>query len=373
MLLLVAAPWGCAGQDDKDLMIFPFIVVVDSTLSRAFIIDNANNRINLLNTADNTLLIKDNDLPLLSDEDPILYQLFPSNAALATLTGDVSRLFIIGGNNVPNQQVSVLDYAGGDFISSASISPIQVPAATPVDVLVGIGVDPLRERLFVTNASSGMLHFFNVETGVEEAGSPIALGGQPSRLALDLTSGLLAVADGASTLINFLDLTDLTAPPIPLDAGVTVRSLGMATNANGSMVFLSGELTNVAKIFSLNLANLAASNEIFALMPPGPADPIPNPLFITGSLNLVAAGNLIDGRMAAFFTQSTGDLFILDLTADLNTISPNVTLIGAVSGEGIASLTNGTGQMTTIYFASPSSGVTSIMDPLNNNLIDQLN
>jgi hypothetical protein len=373
LALLIGAPWGCTGQNDKDVLIFPFIVVVDNTLSRVFVIDNSGNRLNLVDAVTNELFVKDKDEPLYTDEDPTLYQSFPTSAALASLTGGISRLFIIGGNEVPNQQVFVLDYPGGDTIGSAPISPIQVPAASAQDILVGIAVDPIRDLLFVTNASAGMLHFFSTETGAEDPASPIALGGQPTRIAMDLDSGLLAVADGVSTLINFIDLTDLTGPVAMLDAGVTVRSLGMATNANGSLLFLSGELNNVAKIFLLNLVDLAASSEIFQLTPPGPAGPIPNPLFITGSLNLIAAGNLTDGRMAAFYTQSTGDLFILDVAADLNTISPNVTLIGAVSGEGVAGFNNSASQLLKVYFASPSSGTMSIVDPLANTLIDQIN
>jgi hypothetical protein len=373
ILLLVGGPLGCPGSGDKDLMIFPFIVVIDSLLSRVFVIDNSSNRLNLVNGVDDSILVKGDDQPLLSDEDQVLYQLFPSNSALASLAGGVSRLFIIGGDNVPNQQVSVLDYSGGDTIGSSPISPIQVPSASPQDILVGIVVDPVRNLLFVTNASTGMLHFFDTGTGVEDPASPIVLGGQPSRVAIDLGSNLLAVADGSSTMIHFVDLTDLTGPVAMLDAGVAVRSLGMATNGNGSLLFLSGELTNVAKIYLLNGADLANSAEIFSLSPP-PADvPIPNPLFITGSLNLVAAGNLTDGRMAGFYTQSTGDLLVLDVTQDLNTVSPNVILIGAVSGEGIAVLTNGSGQVLKVYFASPSSGVLSIVDPLTNDLLDQIN
>lgn len=371
--VLLLTSWGCTGKGGPDLMTFPFIAVVDSALARLFVIDNSANRINLVNTNDNTLLINPKDTPLLDDEDPVLYQEFPSNAALASIGGNISRLFIIGGNNVPNQQIFVLDYSGGNSIAASPISPINVPAASNQDILVGIGVDPIRNLLFVTNASTGMLHFFSTQTGAEDPASPIALGGQPTRLAIDLTSGLLAVADGASTMISFIDLNNLAGPLAMLDTGVTVRSLGMASNGTGSLLFLSGELTNVAKIFRLNLADLAGSNQIFSLTPP-PADaPIPNPLFITGSLNLVTAGNLTDGRMAAFLTQSTGDLLILDVSQDLNTISPNVILIGAVSGEGITALTNGSGQIVMVYFASPSAGVTSIIDPLTNNLIDQLN
>lgn len=373
LLFFAMTQAACPGGEGPNVLIFPFIVTIDSSQNRVFVIDNSGNRLNLVNAVDDQLLTKGDNEPLLSDEDPILYPIFPTNAAVADMGGSVSRIFVIGSNQSPTQQISVLDYPGGETLSSAPISPIDVPAASSVDLLVGLAVDPGQNLLFVTNASTGMLHFFNTTTGLEDPASPLFLGGQPARMAIDLNSGLLAVADGASSMVTFVDLNDLSMPLAVLDVGVMVRSLGMATNQNGSVLFLSGELTNVAKAFLLNRADLSASAQIFELTPPSPTDPIPDPLFITGSLNLIAAGNLTDGRMAAFYTQSSGDLLILDLSQDLGTLSPNVTIIQAVSGEGIAGLGNGLGQLTKVYFASPSSGILSIIDASTNNLLDQIN
>lgn len=364
----------CGGDDRPDLMIFPSIVAIDSGLNRVFVIDNSGNRINLVDAVTDFVITKEDDdeQPILSDEDPQLIQLFPSNAALASLTGGVSRLFIIGANNIPSQEIIVLDYSGGDTLTTASISPINVPSAGTSDVLVGIAVDAVRGNLFVTNATTGQLHIYDVETGVEDPNSPINLGGEPAHLAVDPDSGLLAVSNAAMTTVSFVDLTDLTAPVATLDVGLFTRGIAMATNGSGSVLFLSGSGVNIGLAYLLNLADLATSNQIFSITPPAPTDPLPDPLLLTGNLNFISAGNLTDGRMGSYFTQSTGDLFILDLSNDLGTLNPTIFQIGAISAEGVANLYNSSGQVTKVYYASPGTGVLTVVDPLTNDFLDQI-
>ncbi len=372
LMTQVASMLGCSGDNRPDLMIFPSIVAVDSVNGRIFVIDNEGNRLNLIEAADLQVFTKGKDQPLVSDEDPVLFQAFPSNGAVIGLGGGTSRIFIIGGNAAPNQEVTVLDYSGGDSPVPAPFSPITVPAASTQDILVGLAIDPIRQYLLVTNASTGLLHVFDINSGTEVAGSPIVLSGVPTHIAVDSTMGLAAVANSSNSQISFIDLTDLTAVPETLDVGLSSRGIALSSNAAGSLLFVTGSQMNVALVYQLNFADLAASTLSFQQNPTAPTAPRPDPELLTGNLNFIAAGNLTDGQVGAFFPQSTGDLFLIDLASDLSSINPVVILIGAVSGEGVDTLLNGAGQVTQVYFASPGVGALNVIDPLENALIDQI-
>lgn len=365
-------PMGCGGDDGPDLLIYPSIVVVDSNNDRIFVIDNEGNRLNLIEASTLEPFTKGDNQPLVSDEDPLLFQAFPSNGAVVDLGGGTSRIFIIGANSTPSQDITVLDYAGGDLPVVAPISPIVVPSASTQDILVGLAVDPIRGYLLVTNASTGQLHVYDIDSGLEVAGSPIVIGGAPTRLAIDLNLGLAAVANSSSNAISFIDLTNLAAAPVTLDVGLPSRDVALATSPSGSLLFLTGFQTNVALVYQLDLADLSASTLTFQQDPATPTEPRPDPELLSGNLNFVAAGLLSDGQVGAYFPQSSGDLYIINLPGDFSSVNPVILVLGAVSGEGVATLENGAGQVIQVYFASPGVGNLSVVNPLDNGLVDQI-
>ena len=370
--LILASGLACTGKNENDLLLFPAIVTIDSELNRVFVIDNEFNGINLIDpTLDEAITFGDSDEPLLDGADEQVLPLFPTNAALATLPGGVSRLFVVGGGVAPMNQVTVLDFDDVNLIQRAAFSPISV-AGTPEDFLPGVAVDQERGLLFISNSASGSVHVYQVDSGVEVAGSPVSVGGIPGRMNLDPVSGLLVVSNAGATTVSFIDANDLTAPVQTLDVGVNTRDAAVASNGSGTALFVNGSQQNLARVFRLNTANLAASVQIFELLPNAPNAPIPDPNFVPGTLNYAKAAPLSDGRIAGFFTMSTGDLVELDLSPDLTTLTPAITFVGAISAEGLDFLANASGQATKVYYASPGVGTLTAVNPLNNLFITQI-
>jgi DNA-binding beta-propeller fold protein YncE len=365
---------GCSSGSNKDHLLFPSIVVIDSSLNRVFVIDNQQNGMNLIDPNTNSVVLfgphhKDS---LLNNTDPQLLPSFPNDAALFSLSGGISRIFVVGGGSpTPLNQVVVLDFDDVNGIGTAPFSPITV-AGSSLDTLLGLAVNPTLGKIFVSDASSGQVHVYNVLDGSEDPNSPIAIPGIPGRMSLDPVTGLLAVANSGNNLVSFIDTNDLTLPVVDLDVGIPTRDVAVASNASGSVLFLSGSMENTAQAYLLNLADLTTSSLLFQISPPPPVGPPPSPDFVTGNLNQVSAGNLTDGRMAGFFTQSSGDLLVFDLTSDLTSLTPAIVSVGAVSGEGLDLLLNSGDIATTVYFASPGVGTLTVVNPLNNSFTDQI-
>lgn len=370
--LVASGVLGCTNKAEQDLLLFPAIVAIDSLNNRVFVIDNQLNGLNLVDPSNNSVLEVDKDRGLLTSENPQLLPSFPNSGAVVPMAGGVSRIFVIGGNSGPLNQITVLDYVGGDKIQSAPISPIAVPGSS-TDTLSGIAVDLVQGQVYVSNATTGLVYIFDINTGLENADSPVPISGIPGRLSYDPVTALLAVSNGGNDTVSFIDTLDLAGPIITLDVGLSTRDVGLVSNAAGTVLFLSGSQQNTAQVYQLNLADLSTSTMLFQITAPLPTVPLPNPNFLTGTLNQVKAGNLSNGQMAGFFTQSSGDLLVLELTQDLNTLTPTLVSVGAVSGEGIDVLLNSSGQATTVYYASPGVGALTVVDPLSNVFEDQIN
>lgn len=367
-LTLLAAGLGACNTGDDGILGFPSIVAIDSQNNRVFVVSSQDNELNLIDPASLTVV---GDEPLLDDESPDLLPTFPSNAAVLPL-GGTSRLFVIGLNtSSPGNLVTILDYDGLD-IFTPGFSPITV-AGQPTDTLVGVAVDPVDGLVFVSNATTGAVHAYDVDNGTEVANSPVVLTGMPGRLQYDPGSGLIVVSNLTTTQISYLDPTDLTLPPVVIEVGIPTRDAASVTNASGTVLFVAGNQQNIARVFSVDFVTPADSEQIFEALPPAPTGPPPGSNFLTGTLNQVRAGILVDGRVAGYYTQSTGDLLALDLSSDLNTLTPALVAVGAASAEGIDLLLNGGGQTSAVYFASPGVGTLTIVDPLTNVFTDQVN
>jgi len=376
ILTLMGVASACTNKNAADALDFPAIVAVDSTSSRVFVIDNQQNGLNLINPTDDKAVLfpkngRDDD-SLLDNLDAQLLPQFPTNGAVAALSGGISRLFVLGGGGAtPGNQIIVLDYDDTNLIRNASFTPISV-TGNATDLLVGVAVASVEGLVFVSDTTTGQVHAYNFNTGAEAPNSPVAVGGSPGRMNYDAGSGLLAVSDSANTTVSIIDASDLASGAQTVDVGVATRDAALATNASGTVLFVSGSQVNTAKVFVLDLSNLANSSQLFELNPNSPTQPAPSPNFVPGSINFVKAANLSDGRMAGFYTQSTGDLLELDLSNNLATLTPAITTIGAISGEGLDYLQDASGNATKVYFASPGVGVVSMVNPLTNVFVDQI-
>jgi len=367
---LFAVGLGCTKQNELDILLFPAIVAVDSDQDRVFVVDNQLNGLNLIDALNNQILEVEDEQGLLTSEDPQLLPSFPNNAAVITLPGGVSRLFVIGGNAGPLNQVQVLDYDTVNSIRLAPISPIAV-AGSSTDTLLGIAVNADLGQVYVTDATTAQFHIFDADTGLEDPASPIALSGIPGRISWDPVTGLIAVSNAGNNSVSLIDSLNLAGPVETFDVGLLTRDVSLSSNAAGTALFLTAAQENTAQVYQLNLVDLANSTQLFTITALPPIGGV-SPVFLTGNLNQVKSGNLPDGRMAGFFTQSSGDLLVLDLTQNLSTVVPSIVTVGAVSGEGIDVQLNASGQVTTVYYASPGVGTLTIVDPLTNQFIDQI-
>ncbi|HCU25903.1 MAG TPA: hypothetical protein DF383_12875 [Deltaproteobacteria bacterium] len=364
----------CTSNKEKDNLQFPAIVAIDNVLRRVFVIDNQFNGLNLIDPDTNQVILfgeGKNAESLLNDEDPQILPQFPSNGVVTAMPGEVSRLFVIGGGGAPQNQIVVLDFDFVNLIRTANISPIEV-SGSATDTLVGLATDVLGGVVFVSNASTGAVHAYDVTSGVELADSPVMVGGVPGRMNFDPDSGLLVVSNATAETVDILDANDLAAGSRTVNVGIFTRDAALATNASGSILFVSASQQNIARAFRLDLNDLANSTQIFELLPNAPTQPVPIPNFVPGSINFAKAGNLSDGRMGGFYTMSTGDLLEVDLFSDLSAAAPAITSVGAISGEGLDTLLNGSGAATKVYYASPGLGVVTVVDPLTNGFIDQI-
>lgn len=363
---------GCTTKSDVDLLLFPAIVAIDSTNQRVFVIDNQLNGLNLVDALNNSVFEVGPDQGLLTSEDPQLLPSFPNDGVAIDMPGGVSRIFVIGGNTGPLNQIAVLDYDSSNGLNLAPISPIAVPGSS-TDTLAGIALNPLQGLVYVTNATTGQVYAFDVQTGLEDPDSPVPLSGIPGQLSFDPVTGLLAVSNAGNDQVSFINTLDLTGPIQTLDVGVLTRDVALASNGFGTVLFLDGSQDNSAQVYVLNLADLASSPMIFEVSPPLPTDPFPDPNLLSGTLNQVVAGNLSNGQMAGYFTQSSGDLLALNLNQDLTVLTPAIVTVGAVTGEGIDLFLDGSGQAVTVFYASPGVGTLTVVDPLTNQFTDQIN
>jgi len=402
-LALLGSGMQACSNSDEAILAFPAIVAIDSNNNRVFVVDNAANGLYLVDPFDFVIV---GDGPLLGqgqnnsetindvidannnpdddpdadgeeefdeqDDTPQLLQNFPSNAAVTDL-GGTSRLFVIGSNGTgPANLMVALDYDTEGGIRNAPFTPVAV-GGDPSAVLVGVCIDPARNLVWVTDSTNAQVHGYDVQNGVEIAGSPLTLTGMPGRIQFDAGLDQLVVSNLTATQINYIDPDNLAAPPVTIETGIFTRDAASVTNASGTVLFVSGNQVNTAKAFRVNFADPAATTQIFEALPPPPSGPQPADNFLTGTLNQLRAGFLTDGRIAAFYTQSSGDLLALDLSGDQTVLVPSLVTVGAISAEGIDVLLNASGQIVEVFYASPGLGTLTAVDPLTNLLIDQIN
>ncbi|MCP5468353.1 MAG: hypothetical protein H7A32_03700 [Deltaproteobacteria bacterium] len=367
----------CIGNERKDRLKFPAIVAIDQAKQRVFVIDNQKNGLNVIDVAKNNEVLtkknKDGDKEgLLTEEDALILPEFPSNAALASLENDLSRLFVLGANEGPLQKIIVIDFDIAGGLRRSEISPISV-AGESSDVLVGIQVDEKRGHVWVTNSGSASLYAYDIKTGEQIENSHIQLSGIPTRLSIDPGLDLMAVANSSSTEISIIDLNNLNQAPQTLDIGRKTRDLALVSNNQGSLLFCSILDENRAEAYRLNLNDLSQSFLIGEVNPSTPADAFDeDTVILNGNINLVTAGNLTDGRVGAYYTQSSGDLLALRVAQDLTSIEVQRVEVGAVSGEGIEPLLDNSGNISDIYFASPGVGTLTVVDPFEAEFSDQI-
>ena len=368
--LLPVLTTSCVG-DSNGVIDIPSLVLTDSANSRVYAIDSEDNGIYRINSDDNKVF---KDKPLLDEEKgPILLPAFPKHAALASLPNAVSRIFVSGIDSPnPSNRIIVLDDDAVAGLRRASFSPITVGGSSE-DILSGMTLDTVHGLLFVSNASSGKVHVFDVNSGAEVVDSPVTIPGAPARLSFDANLNKITVVDAASTLVYWIDPTHLSDPLLSFDTGLALRDAATATNAQGSLLFVSGNAQNLVRVFKLNFADLPTSILLSEILPPPADQTFSEDSLISGTLNQVAAGVLTDDQLAGFVTQSSGDFLILHADDNLSKISSLAVKVGAVSGEDIDFLRNADGQVTTVYYASPGVGTLTLINPLTNEFLGQIN
>lgn len=365
IFLMVVFCFACAGQGKrKEILPNPFLVSIDSVTQKAFVVDRDDNTLSIIDLSDDSVLDGE---PILNSDDTQILPSLPLASVVQNVDSSLSRIFISGNES----KVVVLEF-DGTTLSEASFSPIQVGTGT-TDVLAGLAFDSSREKLFVSNSSDGQVYVYDANDGSSDVNSPINIGGRPYGLSYDVDSDLLAIAQDANDNVSFLDASDLSLAPVDLDLTKTTKSVGLLSNDTGTVLFFTSPEDNASGAYLLNLSDLSSSTQIGSLVEQvGPNEELPNPNVLTGLVSELATGELSDGILKAFVTQSSGDLLILEVSSSLNSLSFGITTVGAISGEGIDTLNDGNGFLEKVYFASPGVGTLTIIDALTDLFLDQI-
>ncbi len=375
LLVFLFFLFACTAQNGPpNVLGSPKSVSIDQTNSRLFVVDSQNNSLSLINLTNNTIVTGQ---PLLNQNSAIQLPQLPQDIAVLNLGSGVTRIFIIGNGPVPRNQITVLDYDSTNGLRTVSFSPMIVGANTAADqsdILGGLAIDPTTSTVFVSNSSDGIVRAYDVSAGTEKAGSPLTVNPTPQGMGINTTVHRLFVSSFGGNSISVINTQDLTIPAVSFDATSKSSDLASSTNANGTVLFLIDPNTNEILIFNFNVTTPNTSTLIgTAITPPAAGQPVTTSTILTGAVAQVAAANLSDSRVVGTITQSTGDLAVVDVSADLSSYSATrVSVLSGLGAYGIDILTDSSGNGTLAYFASVSAGALSIVNITVNQYAGQI-
>jgi DNA-binding beta-propeller fold protein YncE len=357
-------------QDAPNILIRPKVLAVDSANSRLFVADSEDKHLYLINTSDNTVT---SDEALVTEATFVELPQLPQDLAVTSLGNKISRLFLIGSGNVPRNKIFILDYDTSG-LHLASISPIEIEPNTVNNlqgVLTGLAVDPVQQIVFVADAINSQVHGYDFISGLEVADSPWLVGPSPSKIAIDSISRQLIVSSLGSSEVSVINLDDLAATPLSLEVGIKTASVAQATNAVGTVLFALSPITNEIRVFQWDRQDANSITLIGnPIVAPNLGSGEATTELLSGAASQITAGVLADGTIAAFATQSTGDLGYIDLGTNLLSFTDGRTAV--INGQGASDidlLYNTDGQATGVYFAAPGGSAVNLVNPVNHQFV----
>ncbi len=365
LLCLLVPLLSCKNANNREeILLHPALLAIDSTNDRAIVVDQNDNTLSIVTTSDDQVI---DDEPILDSADTQVLPALPQAVLAINMGSSVTRIFVSGNAS----DLVVFDF-DGTTLSQTAFSPITVGSASS-DFIGGLTYDATNGRIFASNATDGKVYVFDVDDGTAIANSPITVSGKPRGLAFDATLNRVAVSNADSTSVAFINTSDLTAAVTSLSVGVTTHDVALASNANGSVLFFVSENANTAGAYLVNTSDVSTSTLLGNLLEPvGPNDALPSPNILTGDLVRIKAASLSTDILKAFITQSSGDIAILEVPADLSTMVPAITTVGAASAEGLDILLDDNSDASKVYYASPGTGNITIINASTNIYLDQI-
>ena len=372
---LCLSSFACSGsKGPPNIILLPNTLGIDAAQNRLFVADSEDNGFSLINIETNTIVTRK---PLLNKDSALRLPELPQDLAVVNLGGDTTRIFVVGNGAAPRNRITVLDFDTAGGLRAAAFSPIIVgadDANDQGDLLPGLAVDTATGTLFVSNANDSLIRAYDVNTGAEKAGSPLAVNSTPSKISIENAAGRLCVSSLGSTSVSVIQTDDLTLAPLPFDTGIATGSVAAATTAAGTVLFALSPANNEIHIFKLDLADLTLSTPIGdPILPPvaGAPDSLQN--LLSGAAAQVAAAPLADGRISAAVTQSTGDLGLIDVAADLSSfVTVRVPVLNGQGAQDLEILTDAAGNAVRVYFAAPGGSTVSFVGNNTNQFIGQI-
>ncbi len=369
--LLILWNAACAADNGQpNILLAPAYLSIDATNNRLFVVDSQNNGFSLISLTDNSIVT---GAPLLNSSSSITLPQLPQDIAALNLGSGVSRIFIIGNGAPPRNQITVLDYSSSTGLQVASISPITV-GSTNTDILGGLAIDQATGNLFVSDTTASVVRAYNSSTGAELAGSPLSVQTSPSRMEVNESISRLFVSSLGGNLISIIDTTNLLAAATTLDVGFVTSDVSATSNGSGTALFVISPASNQVKVFNFNVTTPSSSTQIGSTISPpavGTAPASTDPL--SGSVAEVASATLSTGVLVGGISESTGDFGVIDVSADLSGFSTaRVSTLNGLGAEGVAILTDGSGNGTTAYIASPGVGAVSFINIITNAFAGQI-
>lgn len=377
LLFLCLGLAACGGGDSfENHLAAPSQIAADSLNRRLLVFDEGLSALSVLDTSTNEVQTED---PLVSEDvnaslaasvtaSPLDLVAIPSPTDETVTRVFATGTIVDGAGELLSNRIAVFDIAGTTPAAS-SFSPIIVSdnddATDDSDfVLSSLAVDEANDRLFVLNKTLGELFIFSTGDGTEDANSPIALNGTPSRMAIDPDLRRLFIAsaadDAAGQIVTTISLDGLSTTEIPVTE--PLRDIGVVTNETGTV--FAGIVSDESRlvIYRLDTGTFTTATELFSvthsLETSASDDGSGEETLITASVADLAVMRDTADQVFVYAAQSDGNILVARLSADLSELTSFALETGNELMQGIAVLEDSdTGDARVVYVASPFDGL----------------
>lgn len=358
----------CGGGSTSTTFTYANELAIDSTNNRLFVSEP--DGVLFVMTASTKSHISE-DVPYVDDDTRTTIQaLLPSTVThfSAYPTSTTSRLFIYGAlpntsNALVTNRIRVLDFDGTDF-TEASFSPIILSDgdATTDDTDNSISdmlIDSSNNRLFVADASAGMIYIIDTTDGTEERAG-IAISGTIEKMAfadnrLYVCNSTATAADQVVTVINTTDFSTTT-----IDLNIPCSEIAVASN--GSTVLLLAKHANDQQvlIYSVNTTTYASASAITSADSDFTNGSLTSGSGISSSIEDMIIGIDSDNNYYAYLSETDGNIEFITVDSSLSEYSIETISTAALNITKGDIYTDDLGDAVTGYFVSTSGALLSI-------------
>ncbi len=365
LLLFILLGSACAAKNTvPNILIAPKVLSINNTNSLLAVADSQNNNLSLISLSNNSII---GGSPIINQNSSITLPALPQDLATYSLGNSVTRIFIIGTGSTPSNTMMVLDYNPSTGIALSSISPITVGSGSS-DELLGLAVNSTLGVVYVSDYTASVIRAYNATTGAEVTGSPITVQANPSKMHWNPSTSQLIVSSLTTTSISFINTQNLAQAVQTFNVGAKTSAVASATNSSGTALFVIEPLVNNVLVYNLNVSTPSSSTQIgTTIIPPALGATLSSTDVLSGAATDITAAPFSSGAIGGFFTQSTGDLGWINVSANLSSYSAGRdSVLSGQNAYGIDLQTDSSGNALNAYFAAPGGSSVSYINVVTN-------